>query len=90
MQFTIYGVRYDTADMKAFPTGDPNQPTIYIDRNSRVFVEDVDDGKAVIRWVCATQIKALAGRYGISELERRVPNSDSPDHDEQPHDDPRV
>jgi hypothetical protein len=70
MQFTIYGVKYDTADMQGFPTGDPETPTIYLDQNCRVFVERVEKGAAVVSWSTTAEIKALVSRYKLSELER--------------------
>ena len=68
MRLTVYGVRFDTATMRAFQTGDPTEPTIYIDAERRVFVERVEHGKAVVRWASARQILSLASRYPIPEL----------------------
>lgn len=76
MEFTIYGVRYDTDEMRGFPTGDPKQPTIYMDRNCRVFVERIQAGKAVIEWATTTEVKSLANRYCIKELERAMRHTD--------------
>jgi len=68
MQFTLYGVRYDTDGMRAIPTNDPAEPTIYIDQQSRVFVTRLEHDKAVIHWASRTEIRRLASRHRIGEL----------------------
>lgn len=68
MQFTLYGVRYDTDAMRAFPTDDPAEPIIYIDEQARVFVTRLDQGKAVIHWASHTEIKRLSDRHRLREL----------------------
>ena len=70
MQFTVYGVKYDTSEMQAFPTGDPAEPTVYIDRDCRVFVKSMEKGKPIVRWASTVEIQQLANRYGIEELQR--------------------
>lgn len=70
MRFTVYGVKYDTSEMKAFATGDRNEPTVYIDRDCRVFVKSMEKGKASVRWASTEEIQQLANRYGIEELQR--------------------
>lgn len=76
MRITVFGTTYDTSHMRTFPTGDPNQPTIYIDQGCRVFVERVDGGKTVIHWASTTEIETLAALYGISELGRATRHAD--------------
>jgi hypothetical protein len=78
MRLTVYGVRFDTATMRAFQTGDPNEPTIYIDAERRVFVERVEHGKAVVHWASARLILTLAGRYPIPELQQATRGTTPP------------
>jgi len=70
MRFTIQGVTYDTAQMRAFATGDPDTPKIYMDQWCRVFVQTVQAGEAAIRYASTTEIGLLASRYCIGELTR--------------------
>ena len=76
MRVTVYGRTYDTSHMRTFPTGDRNEPTIYIDQDCRVFVERVDGGKAVVHWASTTEIETLGALYGISELRRATRHTD--------------
>lgn len=76
MRIIIYGTTYDTSHMRTFLTGDPKQPTIYIDQGCRVFVERVDGGKTVVHWASTTEIEKLAALYGISELRRATRHAD--------------
>ena len=69
MRFTIYGVEHDTERMQAFQTGSVEEPTIYLDRNCRVFVERrTDDAESVIRLASTKTIATLSERYGIAAL----------------------
>ena len=70
MQFTVHGVEYDTRGMHRFSTGNPYEPTIYIDQNCRVFVKRIKDGEAFVEAALTTEILAFAERYGITELGR--------------------
>jgi hypothetical protein len=72
MQFACEGVRYDTAELIEFRTGDARNPFVYAtpDRQ-RWFLAEVDrwDGVSV-RGVTADEVAALAARFGIDELRR--------------------
>lgn len=76
MRITVYGTTYDTSHVRTFPTGDPNEPTIFMDQDCRVFVERVDGGKAVVHLATTTEIETLAALYGISELRRATRHTD--------------
>jgi len=80
MRFTVYGVKYDTSEMKAFATGDRNEPTVYIDRDCRVFVKSMEKGKPCVRWASRVKIQQLASRYGIEELHRAARHVHLPEH----------
>ena len=79
MQFTLYGVRYDTDGMRAIPTNDPAEPIIYVDGQSRVFVTRLDQGKAVIHWAARSEVRQLANRHKLTELAHIADNA-GPDH----------
>jgi hypothetical protein len=65
-------VGYDTDGMRAFPTKDASEPMIYVDQQARVFVERLEEGRAVIHWASAAEVKQLANRHRIEELTRLI------------------
>ena len=69
MRFVEYGVEHDTDRMQAFATGDPDEPTIYMDGECRVFIERVrKGGDSVLRRALTHEIMLLAALYRIREL----------------------
>jgi hypothetical protein len=65
-----------TCDLSAadrFKTGNPLEPTIYINKNCQVFVAyTTPDGKESIRQATTPEIRALFEKYGIRPLMRAI------------------
>jgi hypothetical protein len=74
MTFECNGVRYDTADLIVFETGEAGMPYVYMTRDHRrVLVGRVDRWKGFeIREADAVEIKALAARFRIEDLRRAL------------------
>ena len=73
MRFMKYGVEHDTDRMQAFSTGDPDEPTIYLDQECRVFIERVRKGRdPILRRALTHEIMLLAALYHIQELTRAL------------------
>ena len=59
--------------MQSFTTNDPDEPTIYMDQNCRVFIERVHpDGRRVIRRAMTPEIKQLVKLYHLDAFNRAL------------------
>lgn len=78
MVFNCAGKTYQASDLRAYETGNPALPTIYVAPFfESVFVVTVDGYRGVmIRKADAVEIKSLSARYGIDDLLRALPLRD--------------
>ena len=73
MKFNFGQFEYDTESMQSFTTHVPDEPTIYMDQNCRVFIKRVHpDGRCVMRRAMTPEIEQLAKLYHIDALMRAL------------------
>ncbi len=78
MVFDCAGKTYQASELRAYETGNPTLPTIYVAPSFEcVFVVMMDGYKGVtIHKADAVEIKSLSARYGIDDLLRALPLQD--------------